>query len=118
MATLLIQHAVTDLDTWRRAFAGFADARARAGVRAQRVSRPVDDPCAVVVELDFDSVAAATAFREFLRTRVWADPASSPALAGAPRADVLVPVDSLRKFDANHRTCRVSGTRAAWYPPR
>jgi hypothetical protein len=92
MATLMIQHAVTDLDTWQRAFAGFAEARSRAGVRAERLCRPADDERAVVVELDFDSAEAAAAFREFLRTRVWADPDSSPALVGAPRAEILVPL--------------------------
>lgn len=92
MVTLLIEHAVSDLALWRTAFDRFADERARAGVRAHRLRRPADDPRAVVVELDFDTVDGAEAFREFLRTRVWADPASSPALVGAPRAAVLVPL--------------------------
>ena len=92
MVTLLIQHPVSDLRVWRTAFDRFAEARERAGVRAQRLRRPDDDAGYVVVELDFDSVAEATGFREFLRTRVWTDPAASPALAGEPRADVLVPI--------------------------
>jgi hypothetical protein len=91
MVTLLIEHAVRDIALWRTAFDGFADARDRAGVRAHRLRRPADDPRAVVVELDFDTVDGAAAFRDFLRTTVWADPASSPALVGTPRAEVLVP---------------------------
>ena len=44
MATLHIEHPITDFGTWHAAFARFADARSRAGVREQRVLRPVDDP--------------------------------------------------------------------------
>ena len=44
MATLHIEHPITDFGTWTAAFARFADARSRAGVRGQRVLRPVDDP--------------------------------------------------------------------------
>jgi hypothetical protein len=92
MVTLLIQHPVTDFAVWRAAFDRFAAARREAGVRGQRVHRPVDDPRYVVVELDFDTAAGAEAFRTFLRSRVWADPNASPGLAGGPRADVLEPV--------------------------
>ena len=44
MATLHIEHPITDLETWRGAFNAFADARKNAGVRAQRVRQPVGDP--------------------------------------------------------------------------
>lgn len=91
-ATLLIEHAVTDLATWQAAYDRFAGHRDAAGVRADRVYRPTDDPRHVVVLLEFDGAAPAAAFREFLRTRVWADPAASPALAGPPRATLLEPV--------------------------
>jgi hypothetical protein len=57
MATLHIEHPVTDFGTWNAAFARFADARRQAGVRQQRIQRPVDDPAYVVVDLDFDTVA-------------------------------------------------------------
>ena len=43
MATLHIEHPITDLQTWLGAFARFEDARRKAGVRAQRVCQPVDD---------------------------------------------------------------------------
>ena len=44
MFTLLIQHGITDFPTWRSAYDRFADARAQAGVLADRIRRPVDDP--------------------------------------------------------------------------
>jgi len=92
MPTLQIQHPITDFDTWAAAFNRFADARRDAGVRAQRVRRPVDDPRYVVIDLDFDSTGEAVAFQRFLETRVWGSPESSPALAGTPETMILEPV--------------------------
>jgi hypothetical protein len=89
VSILHIEHPITDFETWATAFERFADARRDAGVRSHRVLRPVDDPCYVVVDLEFDTDDAALAFREFLRTVVWAVPGNAPALAGDPRADVL-----------------------------
>lgn len=89
MSILHIEHPITDFETWAAAFNRFSDARHEAGVRSHRVLRPVDDPCFVVVDLEFDKDEAAVAFREFLQTVVWAVPANSPALAGTPKAVVL-----------------------------
>ena len=91
-ATLHIEHPISDLETWLRAFARFEDARARAGVRAQRIRRPVDDEHYIYVELDFDSVDAAQAFKGLLETTVWTSAEASPALAGTPMARVLTEV--------------------------
>jgi hypothetical protein len=93
-ATLHIEHPISDLETWLRAFARFEDARARAGVRAHRVRRPVDDGHYIYVELDFDSVEAAHAFKRFLETDVWTSRDASPGLAGTPTARVLTEVAS------------------------
>ena len=65
MATLHIEHPITDLDTWLGAFNNFADARKNAGVRAQQVRQPVGDPCYIVVDLEFDDSEAAHGFKEF-----------------------------------------------------
>ena len=89
MATLHIEHPITDFDTWVAAFDRFAEARSRAGVRSQQVQRPVDDPAYVVVDLEFDTTEAAEAFLTFLTSTVWARPESSPALAGTPRTTIL-----------------------------
>lgn len=89
MATLHIEHAITNVETWLSAFNGFADARRNAGVRSERVQRPVDDPGYIVVDLDFGTVEQAEAFLRFLKEQVWAIPANAPALAGAPDTMIL-----------------------------
>jgi hypothetical protein len=93
MATLHIEHPISDLPTWLGAFSSFRQARQRAGVRAERVLHPVDDDKYIYVSLDFDGVEQAAAFQNFLERNVWTSPEASPALAGAPRARVLTDVD-------------------------
>ncbi|WP_332668080.1 hypothetical protein [Aeromicrobium sp.] len=61
--------------------------------RDQRVRRPIDDDHYVVVDLDFDTAEEATALLEILRTRVWASPSASPALAGSAEARILETVE-------------------------
>ncbi len=94
MATLHIEHPITDLQTWLGAFTKFEEARERAGVRAQRVRQPVDDDKYIYVTLDFDSVEEAEAFKGFLETNVWASAGASPALVGTPTARVLTDVST------------------------
>jgi hypothetical protein len=92
MTTLHIEHAVTDLGTWRGAYDRFAEYRREAGVTAERVAQPVDDDHYVVIDLDFPDPARARRFLHFLETTVWASRESSPALAGTPRTRLLEPV--------------------------
>lgn len=92
MATLLIEHPITDLETWLGAFTKFEEARRRAGVRSQQIRQPVDDERYIYVTLDFDSVEEATAFKGFLETNIWSSADASPALSGTPRARVLTEV--------------------------
>lgn len=89
MPTLHIEHAIVDFDQWRAAFDRFAGHRARSGVRQHRVQRPVDDPCYIVIDLDFDTVAEAEWFLTWLRSKVWSSTENSPALAGAPQTMIL-----------------------------
>jgi hypothetical protein len=91
MATLQIEHPITDYDTWRQAFDTMAEPRRRAGVLRARVARPVDDPHYVVVHLDFDTTEEAEAFLGFLEKNVWASTSTAPALAGRPRTLILQP---------------------------
>ncbi|MEP7055538.1 MAG: hypothetical protein ABI912_09850 [Actinomycetota bacterium] len=91
MATLHIEHPISDFGIWRAAFDRFAEMRQRAGVRAQRIQQPVDDPHYVVIDLDFDSVAEAEALLAFLYAEVWSSRDAAPALAGAPQTRILQP---------------------------
>jgi hypothetical protein len=92
LATLHIEHAISDLDTWLGAFGRFEEARKAAGVRDERIRQPVDDDKYIYVALDFDSVEEAEAFKGFLETKVWTSPEASPALEGTPHARVLTEV--------------------------
>lgn len=89
MATLHIQHPISDLDTWLGAFNGFAEARKGAGVRSERIRQPADNPRYIVVDLDFATVDEAAAFLDFLQKVVWAIPENAPALAGTPETMIL-----------------------------
>jgi hypothetical protein len=93
MASLHIEHAITDINTWSTAFGRFADMRKQAGVRNERVQQPVDDDQYVLIDLDFDTTQEADAMLQFLRANVWASSETSPALAGAVTARVLESVD-------------------------
>lgn len=94
MATLHIEHSISDLQTWLAAFNRFQDARKKAGVRSGRVHQPLDDENYIYVRLDFDSVDEATAFKSFLEKTVWASAEASPALVGTPTARILTEVDT------------------------
>ena len=89
MASLHIEHPITDLNTWISAYTAFAGARRNAGAFKETVRQPDDDPRYIVVDLEFDTNEHAHAFLEFLRTNVWSSPESAPALAGTPDAKVL-----------------------------
>ncbi len=92
MATLHIEHEISDLHVWLTAFARFAEARQQAGVSAERIHQPADDDQYIVLQLDFDTVEAADGFKAFLETKVWTSRDASPGLVGVPRARVLIPV--------------------------
>jgi hypothetical protein len=89
VATLHIEHPISDFATWLSAFARFADARSDAGVLAERIYQPVDDNKYLVVQLDFETIENAAKFKAFLETVVWQSRELSPGLAGTPRARVL-----------------------------
>jgi hypothetical protein len=90
MAILHIEHPVTDFEIWQNAFSRFAEMRSHAGVRAESVQRPVDDPNYVVVDLEFDTRDGAESFLQFLRSEIWPSEENAPALVGTPRTSILV----------------------------
>ena len=52
----------------------------------------MDDPCYVVIDLDFGTADEAEKFLDLLQTKVWTSPENAPGLAGTPHAKVLEPV--------------------------
>lgn len=89
MTILHIEHSITDFTQWTAAFMTFADRRRQAGVRAERICRPVDDPHYIVIDLEFDNADQASKFRDFLAAEVWSTPSNSPALTGRPVTRIL-----------------------------
>jgi hypothetical protein len=89
MATLHIEHPITDLAVWRAAFDRYADRRKQGGVSAERVQQPVDDAHYVVVDLDFPTRDQAERYLGFLESTVWASRDSSHPLAGTPQTRIL-----------------------------
>lgn len=89
MASLHIEHHITDLATWQTAYAAAGPMRQQIGVRAERVRQPVGDPSFIVIDLDFDTVERAETFLDFLRTQIWAIPKNAPALVGVPETAIL-----------------------------
>lgn len=88
MATLLIEHSISDFDAWHDAFGRFAARRKEGGVLSERIMQPVGDPHYVLIDLEFATVEAAQRFQQFLETQVWSNPANSPALEGRPRSRI------------------------------
>lgn len=88
MTTLHIENIVHDFDSWKAAFDKFDRLRADQGVRSYRVARDVADPQRVTVDLDFDSLAAASAFRVALE-KIWETPQSKRQLVSHETAELF-----------------------------
>jgi hypothetical protein len=93
MPILQIEHGVRDFDGWKQAFDNDPVGREQGGVRAYRVLRPVDDQAYVMVDLEFNSVSEAEAFRAALE-RLWAR-AVEEGLIESPRARIVETVESV-----------------------
>ena len=68
MLILQIEHKVPDFDGWKKAFKSDPINREKSGVRRYRISRPVDDPNYVIIDLEFDSLNEAEGALAALRT--------------------------------------------------
>jgi hypothetical protein len=87
MPSLRIENTVRDFDAWKAVFDKFDRFRIDKGMRAYRMSRLVDDPHQVTIDLDFDTVEDATAFRGALE-QIWRTPQSQGQLASHGTARV------------------------------
>jgi hypothetical protein len=67
---LRIEHPVMDFDGWKKAFDSDPVGRQKSGVRRYVVSRPLDDPKYVMIDLEFDTSAQAEALLGAMRG-VW-----------------------------------------------
>lgn len=55
MFMVRIEHPVPDFEGWKRAFDSDPVNRKKSGVRRYRISRPVDDPRYVMIDLELDT---------------------------------------------------------------
>jgi len=88
MARLHAEFTVGDYGQWKTMFENDPAGRQAGGVRSYQISRGVQDPDHVLLDMDFDDAATASAFLERLRP-VWA---SAPA--GAIQSPTGIVVES------------------------
>ena len=70
MYMLRIEHPVPNFEGWKKAFDSDPVGRERSGVRRYQISRAVDNPNYVMIDLEFDTVAQAQALLAAMRV-VW-----------------------------------------------
>ena len=70
MVMLRIEHPVPNFEGWKQAFDSDPVGRAKSGVRRYQISRPVDDPKYVMIDLEFDTAKQAEALLAAMRV-VW-----------------------------------------------
>ncbi len=80
MVTLHIENTVHDYAAWKSVFDKFDRFRAERGVQSLRLFRKVEDPHQVAIDLEFETVEAAIAFRGALE-QIWRTPQSREQLA-------------------------------------
>jgi hypothetical protein len=66
MHVLRIEHRAPNYEAWKQAFESDPVGRERGGVRRHRVSRQIDDPSYVMVDLEFETSGEAESFRAAL----------------------------------------------------
>lgn len=94
MHIVQIEHLTTGYERWKAAFDSDPVGREQGGVRRYRISRPVDEPDYVVVDLEFDDRDRAVAFQGALE-RMWASPQAQQLLGSTPRARLVETVESV-----------------------
>ncbi len=90
MMTLRIEHPVPNFEGWKKAFDSDPMHREASGVRRYRVLRSIDDRQFVTVDLEFDGLREAEAFRAALQ-ELWRRVEGTVMLS--PRAQILEAVE-------------------------
>jgi ribosomal protein L35AE/L33A len=70
MPILRIEHPVPNYEGWKQAFDSDPVGRQRSGVRRYQISRSLDDPNYVMIDLEFDAKYEAEALLAAMR-QVW-----------------------------------------------
>lgn len=94
MTIVQLEHSVGSFDTWKAAFDSDPVGREASGVRRYRIVRPTDDPNYVVIDLEFDDLRRAVAFRAAIEQMWRSSPQAAAALAGGvPKARIVESVE-------------------------
>jgi len=93
MITLHIEHPVRDFAGWKAAFDSDPAGRERAGVRRYVISRPVDQPLYVMIDLEFDDRGRAEKMLAVLEN-VWQTPRARGAVAGDVKTAIIEQVEA------------------------
>jgi ribosomal protein L35AE/L33A len=93
MPTLRIEHAVPDFDRWKQAFDSDPADRKGSGVRRYRVSRSVEDPNFVMIDLEFDTVEDAEGLLGKMR-KVWSSGPGQSVMTN-PQARIVETVEAI-----------------------
>jgi ribosomal protein L35AE/L33A len=67
MPILQIEHPVPNFEAWKKAFDNDPVGRKQGGVRRYKISRRVDNPNFVIIDLEFDKLSEAETFLNSLR---------------------------------------------------
>ena len=67
MPILQIEHPVPNFEGWKKAFDSDPVGRQQGGVRRYKISRRIDDPNFVIIDLEFDKLSDAENFLSSLR---------------------------------------------------
>jgi hypothetical protein len=70
MILLHIEHPVVHFDNWKASFDGYTELRQKTGVRRYHVSRAIDNPNFVMIDLEFDHLGQAEALLAAVQ-QVW-----------------------------------------------
>jgi hypothetical protein len=91
MPTLRIEHRVADFDGWKEAFDRDPAGREQSGVRRYRISRAIDEPNYVMIDLEFDSASQVEGLLAAMRD-VWrvVEPAG---LVAGPQARIVETIE-------------------------
>ncbi len=91
MFNLHIEHPVPDYNNWKQAFESDPAGRKKMGVRSYQISRAVDNPNHVMIDLQFDTAQQAEALLAAMRT-VWSSVQGS--IVSNPQARIAEVVES------------------------
>lgn len=91
MIVLAVNHDVEDYDKWKAVFDEFPPSKG--GALFHRINRKVDNPNSIAVVSGFESLEAATAFRDSPELK---DAMGRAGVTSAPRIELFSEVESVQ----------------------